>query len=79
MKMAINRTTLRKPYWWVEVLGFVLTQIAMWIMPAGTVRHVLLLVGSGMFIFGAKAMYDDSRREAHRYDLFSTDRKLRIP
>ena len=70
---------LRKPHWWIELVGVVLQIVAMFIMPRGSARLILMLLGLGLFIFGAKSLYDDSQREANRYDLFPTDRKLRIP
>ena len=70
---------LRKPHWWIELVGVVLQIVAMFIMPRGSARLILMLLGIGLFIFGAKSVYADSQREANRYDLFPTDRKLRIP
>jgi len=67
--MAFKRAMLRMPHWWIELIGVVLLIVVMF-MPHGSARLILRILGLGLFIFGAKAMYDNSQREANSYTLF---------
>jgi hypothetical protein len=69
--MAFKRAMLRKPHWWIELIGIVLQIIAMFITPPGSARLILMTLGLGLFFFGAKSLYNDSQREANSYTLFS--------
>ena len=77
--MAFNKALLREPYWWTELIGVMLMIVAMWLMHTGSARLFMMLIGLGLFIFGAKSLHDNLQRDAHAYELFSRDQKLRTP
>jgi hypothetical protein len=43
--MAFKRAMLRMPHWWIELIGVVLLIIAMFIMPPGSARLILGILG----------------------------------
>ena len=76
--MAFDRTLLRNPYWWIEAVGVALQFAAMFVVRTGELRLVLLLLGLGLFVFGAKAVYDQRQELKNRgYEPFPKNRTAR--
>jgi hypothetical protein len=72
------KALLRNPYWWIEVVGVALQIVAMFIMRMGAARLVVMALGLGLFLLGAKVLYDNLEWNIRKYELISRRDKPRI-